>query len=68
MDLTKAEFMAEASNYYDELKKKVDSKTQTFYDYESDFVKIAQSFTRKMLEKSVSVKQEKEPKKKFKRV
>jgi hypothetical protein len=63
MNLSKAEFLAEASNYYDELKSKTDSKTQTFYDYESEFVKIAQSFTRKMLEKSVGLKQEKEQKK-----
>ena len=66
MNLSKEDFLAEAEKYYEALHTNLDSNTQSFYDYESMFVQLNQSFAQNILEKSVGQKTKKERKKKVK--
>jgi hypothetical protein len=54
MNLTKDQFIALASEMYDqEMKQKLNDKTQDFFEYESTFAAIMQEFSRKTLERSL---------------
>ena len=64
MNLTKEAFLAEAEKYYEALRTNLDCNTQSFYDYESIFVALNQSFAHNILEKSMGQKTKKERKKK----
>lgn len=68
MNLSEAEFLAEAKKYYDSMQSEMDSNVQSFYDYEATLVRLSQDFTRTILEKSVGQKTAKERKKKSKPV
>lgn len=54
MNLTREQFLALASELYDqELSQKLNDKTQDFFEYESVFVQTMQEFNRKTLEASL---------------
>lgn len=68
MQLSKADFLAEAEKLYDNLQSNLDSERQSFYDYEATFVQLSQQFAVAVLEKSIGQKTAKERKKKSKAV
>jgi hypothetical protein len=54
MNLTKEQFLALASELYDqEMSQKLNDKTQDFFEYESVFATMMQEFNRKTLEASL---------------
>jgi hypothetical protein len=63
--LSRAEFIANADKLYTLLEENLDSKAQTFYDFEAQYVSYVQLFAKETLEQSIS-KVEESPRKKKK--